>query len=738
MLALVVADGHLVGVVQEDVGGLERRVREQPGRHELALLGRLLLELRHAAELAERRGALHDPAQLGVLVHLALGEEDAALGVEPGGDEQQDELAGLGPQLVGVAGDRQGVEVDDAVDGVALVEARRPAADRAQVVAEVDVTGRLDAGEDAALDMAVGAYGPQRARPERRYWSGCAASSRSSRSALVVAALVAPPPAAAYPGAPWFEPGEPYDDNFPDPSVLYDAATGRYYAYATTTGGAYLPAMSSADAAHLDRPRPLPPAGLRARSRTTPSTTTPCRARRRGRRTCGRRPARQGDLGARASPASAATSSSSTPSGSARARSASASRWPRRRSPLGPFTDVARRPDPLRRPHPNGVDRPAALRRPGDRHAVPDLEERGRPRQRADQVLGPPADARRHVVRAGHRRPRGARHDERLVGGQRHREPVDGPLRRPLAALLLGQRVEHRRLRDRRRLLRHAARPVLQVAGQPRPAQPGRRSSARAGPSAFVDAVGRAAPRPPLLAGAPRRLPDRSRLRRHRPRHRTSRTARARASVACGSSTSPCGADRVTISTTPPPVVTARNIDSACPTTLAPRPYTDVPSGSSARAGHQLHHRVGRHDRHRPRPYNPARPRHPRADGVVRRPAHRRHRRRRCRRRHRRLLRRRQHVGPPGQHQPPRGRRHRGGHRRRARTRRRRIVTRAQMATFLVPGGAGSCSATTCRPGTDAFADDNGSTARGQHQRRRRRRHRHRARGRAPSARTTR
>ena len=40
--------------------------------------------------------------------------------------------------------------------------------------------------------------------------------------------------------------------------------------------------------------------------------------------------------------------------------------------------------------------------------------------------------------------------------------------------------------------------------------------------------------------------------------------------------------DRVTISTTPPPVVTARNIDSGCPQTLAPRPYTDVPSGSSS------------------------------------------------------------------------------------------------------------------------------------------------------------
>src|SRR5688572_26407662 len=64
-----------------------------------------------------------------------------------------------------------------------------------------------------------------------------------------VLAAAAPQPAGAYPGSPWFQPGMPYDANFPDPSVFYDPATGRYYAYATNTGGAYVPAMSSADAA---------------------------------------------------------------------------------------------------------------------------------------------------------------------------------------------------------------------------------------------------------------------------------------------------------------------------------------------------------------------------------------------------------------------------------------------------------------------------------------------------------
>ena len=75
VLALVLADGHLVGVVQEDVGGHQRRVAEQPGRDEVGLaLGELVLELGHPAELAEAGLALHHPGELGVLGDVALDE----------------------------------------------------------------------------------------------------------------------------------------------------------------------------------------------------------------------------------------------------------------------------------------------------------------------------------------------------------------------------------------------------------------------------------------------------------------------------------------------------------------------------------------------------------------------------------------------------------------------------------------------------------------------------------------
>ncbi len=64
--------------------------------------------------------------------------------------------------------------------------------------------------------------------------------------ALVLGGLsVVESPAAAYPGAPWFEPGKPYSANFPDPSVI--EVGGTYYAYATVTGGSYVPVMTSTD-----------------------------------------------------------------------------------------------------------------------------------------------------------------------------------------------------------------------------------------------------------------------------------------------------------------------------------------------------------------------------------------------------------------------------------------------------------------------------------------------------------
>jgi hypothetical protein len=62
---------------------------------------------------------------------------------------------------------------------------------------------------------------------------------------LIASTILASPSVSAYAGAPWFRPGVPYSQNFPDPTVVRDGST--YWAYATSTGGSLMPAMSSTD-----------------------------------------------------------------------------------------------------------------------------------------------------------------------------------------------------------------------------------------------------------------------------------------------------------------------------------------------------------------------------------------------------------------------------------------------------------------------------------------------------------
>ena len=107
----------------------------------------LVLELRHALQLADARRALEQPVETRMLGDVALHEDRADVGVEPARHEHRGHREGLGPQLAGVVGERERVEVDDAVVRLVLVLVDRPVPDRAQVVADVGVTARLDARE---------------------------------------------------------------------------------------------------------------------------------------------------------------------------------------------------------------------------------------------------------------------------------------------------------------------------------------------------------------------------------------------------------------------------------------------------------------------------------------------------------------------------------------------------------------------------------------------------------------
>ncbi len=79
----------------------------------------------------------------------ALVEDDAMLRVDSGGDVGCRHLARRMAQFERVLRQGQRVQVDDAEDAFAVVLQCDPVADRAEIIAEMQVAGRLDAGKDA-------------------------------------------------------------------------------------------------------------------------------------------------------------------------------------------------------------------------------------------------------------------------------------------------------------------------------------------------------------------------------------------------------------------------------------------------------------------------------------------------------------------------------------------------------------------------------------------------------------
>src|SRR2546429_2891809 len=148
VLELVFAHRHECRFVQEHVGRLEHGIVQEPRRHALLAL-RLVLELRLTLELAQWRDGVQDPVELRVLGDVRLHEDDGPRRIDAGGEEPDrhvDRALGQGRCVVGL---RDGMQVHDAEQAVVLVLQLDPVLHGAEVIADVQLAGRLDAGKDA-------------------------------------------------------------------------------------------------------------------------------------------------------------------------------------------------------------------------------------------------------------------------------------------------------------------------------------------------------------------------------------------------------------------------------------------------------------------------------------------------------------------------------------------------------------------------------------------------------------
>ena len=147
VLALILADGNARRAVEQDVRGLQHRIREQAGVDVVGMMLGLVLELRHPLELAVRRHRRQHPRQLGVLGHRRLHEQRRAIGIDAAGEHVDRHRARARRHLGRLVRLRDRVVVDDAVEAAVLPLQRDPVPDGAEVIAEVQLARRLDAGE---------------------------------------------------------------------------------------------------------------------------------------------------------------------------------------------------------------------------------------------------------------------------------------------------------------------------------------------------------------------------------------------------------------------------------------------------------------------------------------------------------------------------------------------------------------------------------------------------------------
>jgi len=151
VLLLVFADGHRIAAVEQDVGGHEDGIVEEPDADALALApAGLVLELRHSVRLTEAGDAAQHPGQLRVLGHLTLYEQRASGRVNT--CRQQlgcSDVRALAQFLRRVL-DGDGVHVRDEVERLEHVLQRNPLAKGTEVVAQViGVGSRLGTREHA-------------------------------------------------------------------------------------------------------------------------------------------------------------------------------------------------------------------------------------------------------------------------------------------------------------------------------------------------------------------------------------------------------------------------------------------------------------------------------------------------------------------------------------------------------------------------------------------------------------
>ena len=157
MRHLVLANGHQIRLVDQDVRRLQQRISEKSIGAQVLAAGRdiadlllLLLVARHPFQPSQRRNHRKQQMQFRVLRHPGLHKQRRPIRIEPGTEpiERDIESVLFHVRGVGVIGG-QGVPVGDKEITFILALQTHPVVERAHVVAQVQLAGGTHAAQHA-------------------------------------------------------------------------------------------------------------------------------------------------------------------------------------------------------------------------------------------------------------------------------------------------------------------------------------------------------------------------------------------------------------------------------------------------------------------------------------------------------------------------------------------------------------------------------------------------------------
>ena len=148
VLFLVFADRDVRGLVRQDVCRHQVGICIKADRRVFAVFAGFFLELGHPVQPAEPCDAVENPGKLRVRGNLALIENDAAFGIDPGGQKGRRHLAGVRHQILRFLPYGDGVQIYNAIDAFIITLQADEIPDRAQIITEMKVPRRLHAGKD--------------------------------------------------------------------------------------------------------------------------------------------------------------------------------------------------------------------------------------------------------------------------------------------------------------------------------------------------------------------------------------------------------------------------------------------------------------------------------------------------------------------------------------------------------------------------------------------------------------